>query len=51
MTLEEQIKSYRKQAGMSQEKLAEKIGVSRQAVTKWENGTGTPEQKAGRLFV
>lgn len=43
MTLEEQIKSYRKQAGMSQEKLAEKIGVSRQAVTKWENGTGTPD--------
>lgn len=38
MTLEEQIKYYRKQAGLSQEKMAEKIGVSRQAITKWENG-------------
>lgn len=43
MTLEEQIKHYRKQAGLSQEKMAEKIGVSRQAVTKWETGTGTPD--------
>ena len=32
MTLEEQIKHYRKQAGLSQEKMAEKIGVSRQAI-------------------
>lgn len=38
MTLEEQIKHYRKQARLSQEKMAEKIGVSRQAITKWENG-------------
>ena len=29
MTLEEKIKHYRKQAGLSQEKMAEKIGVSR----------------------
>jgi len=36
MTLEEQIKHYRKQAGLSQEKMAEKIGVSRQAITKWK---------------
>lgn len=43
MTLNEQIKHYRKQAGLSQEKTAEKIGVSRQAITKWENGTGTPD--------
>lgn len=43
VTLEEQIKHYRKQAGLSQEKMAEKIGVSRQAITKWENGTGTPD--------
>ena len=43
MTLEEQIKHYRKQAGLSQEEMAEKIGVSRQAITKWENGTGTPD--------
>ena len=43
MTLEEQIKHYRKQAGLSQEKMAEKIGVSRQAITKWENGTEIPD--------
>ena len=43
MTLEEQIRNYRKQAGMSQEEMAELIGVSRQAITKWENGTGTPD--------
>ena len=43
MTLEEQIRHYRKQAGLSQEKMADKIGVSRQAITKWENGTGIPD--------
>lgn len=43
MTLGEQIKTMRKQAGMSQEKLAEKLGVSRQAITKWENNGGVPE--------
>jgi transcriptional regulator with XRE-family HTH domain len=43
MKLEEQIRNYRKQAGISQEKMAEKIGVSRQAITKWENGTGAPD--------
>ena len=43
MTLEEQIRNCRKQAGISQEKMAELIGVSRQAVSKWENGTGTPD--------
>lgn len=43
MTLEEQIQHYRKQAGLSQEMMAEKIGVSRQAITKWESGNGTPD--------
>lgn len=43
MTFAEKLKSIRKQAGMSQEKLAEKLGVSRQAVTKWETDTGTPD--------
>ena len=36
MTLGERILNYRKRAGMSQEKLAELLGVSRQAVSKWE---------------
>ncbi len=40
MTFAERLKSIRKQAGFSQEQLAEKLGVSRQAVTKWETDTG-----------
>lgn len=43
MTFAEKLKSLRKQASMSQEQLAEKLGVSRQAVTKWETGTGIPD--------
>ena len=43
MTFAEKLKTLRKQAGMSQEKLAEKIGVSRQAITKWETDTGIPD--------
>lgn len=45
MTFAEKLKSIRKQAGMSQEKLAEKIGVSRQAVTKWETDMGIPDME------
>ena len=43
MTLAEKLKSLRKQASMSQEQLAEKLGVSRQAVTKRETDTGIPD--------
>ncbi|EIF39057.1 MULTISPECIES: helix-turn-helix domain-containing protein [unclassified Streptococcus] len=43
MTFAEKLKTIRKQIGMSQELLAEKIGVSRQAVTKWETGAGIPD--------
>ena len=43
MTFAEKLKSIRRQAGFSQEKLAEKLGVSRQAVTKWETDTGIPD--------
>ena len=43
MTFGEKLKSIRKQAGMSQEKLAEKLGVSRQAITKWETDAGIPD--------
>lgn len=43
MKLNEQILHYRKKAGLSQEELAGKIGVSRQAVSKWEVGDTVPE--------
>lgn len=43
MKLHEKIVLYRKKNGLSQEGLAEKIGVSRQAVSKWETGEALPE--------
>lgn len=38
MNFGEKLKEIRKTQGLSQEQLAEKIGVSRQAITKWETG-------------
>lgn len=43
MDLGEKIYTLRKKAGMSQEELAQRLGVTRQAVSKWELGTGQPE--------
>ena len=43
MKFEENLRELRKQNGLSQEELAEKLNVSRQAVSKWENGSGYPE--------
>ncbi len=43
MIFASKLKNLRKKAGFSQEKLAEKLGVSRQAVTKWETENGVPE--------
>ena len=43
MTFAEKLRMLRKQAGMSQEKLAEKLNVSRQAITKWETDMGIPD--------
>ena len=40
--LGETIKAHRIRCGMTQEFLAEQMGVSRQAVSKWENGTSEP---------
>ncbi|WP_028044710.1 helix-turn-helix domain-containing protein [Candidatus Stoquefichus massiliensis] len=37
------LQSLRKEKGLSQETLAEKLNVSRQAVSKWESGAGYPE--------
>ena len=43
MTFADKLKELRKQKGISQEGLAEKIYVSRQAITKWESGNGIPD--------
>ncbi len=43
MNLAEKILYRRKKAGLSQAELGEKIGVSRQAVSKWETGESIPE--------
>lgn len=43
MKLSEKIFTCRRKAGLSQEALAEELGVSRQAVSKWETGDAVPE--------
>lgn len=43
MTLGEKIQKLRQQQGLSQDALAEKLGVSRQAVSKWERDEAVPE--------
>lgn len=41
--LSEKIYTLRREKGWSQEQLAEKLGVSRQSISKWEGGLSTPE--------
>lgn len=43
MTIADRIQSLRKSKGMSQEELADKVGVSRQAVSKWESEQACPD--------
>ncbi len=54
MTLGERIQSHRKRLGLSQEQLAEQLGVSRQAVSKWELNDAQPDVDKiiamGRVF-
>ncbi len=54
MTLSEKLYSLRRKQGLSQEALAEKLDCSRQVISKWENGTTTPDaemlQKYSALF-
>lgn len=38
MNIADRIQSLRKRQGLSQEELADSVGVSRQAVSKWESG-------------
>lgn len=43
MNLSKKIFELRKAKGLSQEQLAERLGVSRQSVSKWESGESVPE--------
>lgn len=43
MTFSEKLLRLRRQAGLSQEELAEKLQVSRQAISRWELGTAMPD--------
>ena len=46
MELSKQIKKYRMEANLSQEELAEKIFVSRQTISNWENDKSYPDIKS-----
>ena len=43
MNIADRIQTLRKSKGISQEELADKVGVSRQAVSKWESEQSTPD--------
>ncbi len=43
MAVSEKLYMLRKKSGLSQEQLAERLGVSRQAISKWEQGSAVPE--------
>ena len=46
MELGKQIKKYRTEAGLSQEELADKVYVSRQTISNWENDKSYPDVKS-----
>ena len=43
MELQDRIAAVRKAAGLTQEQLGERVGVTRQAVSKWESGQAVPD--------
>lgn len=43
MTIGEQIKKYRKEAGLTQKQLGEKLGISQQQIAQYENGKRVPK--------
>ena len=46
MAISDKIKEYRGKRGMTQAQLAEQLGVTPQAISKWEKGTGYPDLSA-----
>ena len=53
MEVGKKIYQLRKLSGMTQEQLAEKLNISRQTLSKWENGTSMPdvESVVGRSML
>lgn len=51
MILANKIIELRKKAGLSQEELAEKLGVSRQSVSKWEMAQSTPDLNLSLIHI
>ena len=51
MSFSEKILYLRTRNGMSQEVLADKLSVSRQAVSKWESGVTLPETDKSGLSI
>lgn len=49
--LNEQLRQLRRQQGLTQEQLAQRINVSRQTVSHWENGRAAPDYEALRLLA
>jgi len=43
MILAKQLKIHRKKSGLSQSEVAEQLNISRQSISKWENGRGYPD--------
>ncbi len=43
MSIGSVIRKYRKEAGMTQEEMANRLGVTTPAVNKWENGNSNPD--------
>lgn len=50
-TIGQNIAFYRKKAGMTQEELSEKIGVTAQAISKWENDLSYPDLEIVRRLA
>lgn len=46
-----EIITFRKAVGLSQEQLAEKLGVSQESVSQWENGKKRPSKPVAMLFL
>ena len=48
MSIGEKILNLRKKANLSQEQLAEKLGVTRQTISNWELNESSPDLKQGK---